>query len=48
VDQGLGFLFGVAPGHPARGDRLFVYDTIVTSQDVAIIDDSRSAVSSRA
>jgi membrane protein required for colicin V production len=43
VDQGLGFLFGVLRGILLVAIAYFVYDTIVTSQDVAIIDDSRSA-----
>ena len=43
VDQGLGFLFGVARGVLLVGIAYFVYGTIVTSQNVAVIDDSRSA-----
>ncbi|WP_101068904.1 CvpA family protein [Roseovarius salinarum] len=43
VDQGLGFLFGVARGILLVAIAYFVYDTIVTSQKIAAIDDSRSA-----
>lgn len=43
IDQGLGFLFGVARGVLLVAIAYFVYDTVVTSQDIQIIDDSRSA-----
>lgn len=43
IDQGLGFLFGVARGVLLVAIAYFVYDTIVTSQDIKMIDDSRSA-----
>ena len=43
LDQGLGFLFGVARGILLIAIAYFVYETIVTSQNIAIIDDSRSA-----
>lgn len=43
IDQGLGFLFGVARGILLVAIAYFVYETVVTSQDIAIIDDSRSA-----
>lgn len=42
-DQGLGFLFGVARGVLLVAIAYFVYETIVTAQDIQIIDDSRSA-----
>lgn len=42
LDQGLGFLFGVARGILLVALAFFVYDTVVTSQDVQMIDDSRS------
>ncbi len=43
VDQGLGFLFGVARGVLLVAVAFFVYDTVLTAQDVPMIDDSRSA-----
>lgn len=43
LDQGLGFLFGVARGVLLVAIAYFVYDTVITSQDIQIIDDSRSA-----
>ena len=43
LDQGLGFLFGVARGILLVAIAFFVYETVVTSQDIAMIDDSRSA-----
>ena len=43
VDQGLGFLFGVVRGVLLVAVAFFVYDTVITAQDVAMIDDSRSA-----
>jgi len=43
VDQGLGFVFGVARGVLLIAIAYFVYDTVVGGQSVAMIDDSRSA-----
>ncbi|MDM8165469.1 CvpA family protein [Roseovarius sp.] len=43
VDQALGFLFGVARGVLLVAIAYFVYETVITSQDIEIIDDSRSA-----
>lgn len=43
LDQGLGFVFGVARGILLVAIAYFVYDTVVTSQDIQMIDDSRSA-----
>ncbi|MFG5380136.1 CvpA family protein [Yoonia sp. R2-816] len=43
VDQALGFLFGVFRGILLVAVAFFVYDTVFASQEVAIIDDSRSA-----
>ena len=43
IDQGLGFLFGVARGILLVAVAYFVYETVVTAQDIAVIDDSRSA-----
>ncbi|MDG1680282.1 MAG: CvpA family protein [Tateyamaria sp.] len=44
VDQGLGFLFGVARGILLVALALFVYDTVMTGQEYTIVDESRSAV----
>lgn len=43
LDQGLGFLFGVVRGVLLVAVAFFVYETVVTSQDIQMIDDSRSA-----
>jgi membrane protein required for colicin V production len=43
LDQGLGFVFGVARGILLVAIAYFVYDTVITSQDIQMIDDSRSA-----
>ncbi|GAB4307437.1 MAG: CvpA family protein [Roseovarius sp.] len=43
VDQALGFLFGVARGVVLVAVAYFVYETIVTGQNIQMIDDSRSA-----
>lgn len=43
LDQGLGFLFGVARGILLVAIAFFVYETVITSQDISMIDDSRSA-----
>jgi membrane protein required for colicin V production len=43
VDQGLGFVFGVARGVLLIAIAYFVYDIVVGGQSVAMIDDSRSA-----
>ncbi|QFT62817.1 membrane protein required for colicin V production [Roseivivax halotolerans] len=48
LDQGLGFLFGVARGILLVAVGFFVYETVITSQDIAMVNDSRaSAVFSR-
>ncbi|MHC0054000.1 CvpA family protein [Actibacterium sp. D379-3] len=44
VDQGLGFLFGVARGALLVAVAFFVYDMIITSDPIPMVDDSRSAV----
>ena len=44
LDQALGFLFGVARGVLLVAVAFFVYATVITSQDIAMINDSRSAV----
>jgi membrane protein required for colicin V production len=43
LDQGLGFLFGVLRGILLVGVAFFVYQTILTTQDIGMINDSRSA-----
>ena len=44
LDQGIGFLFGVARGILLVAIAFFVYDTVITAQDVPMIDESRSAL----
>jgi len=43
LDQGLGFLFGVARGILLVAIAFFVYDTVMTGQIFTMVDDSRSA-----
>ena len=43
VDQGLGFVFGVARGVLLIAIAYFVYQTVMPAQSIAMIDDSRSA-----
>ncbi|WP_319824174.1 CvpA family protein [Thalassovita sp.] len=43
LDQGLGFLFGVLRGILLVAIAFFVYETVITSQDIPMVDDSRSA-----
>lgn len=43
VDQGLGFVFGVARGILLVAIAYFVYETVSSSQEITMIDDSRSA-----
>ncbi|MBU2982609.1 CvpA family protein [Lentibacter algarum] len=43
LDQALGFLFGVARGVLLVAIAFFVYETVITSQNITAIDDSRSA-----
>lgn len=43
VDQGLGFLFGVARGILLVVVALIIYDRVMIGEPVAVIDDSRSA-----
>ncbi|MFZ5961560.1 CvpA family protein [Thalassococcus sp. BH17M4-6] len=43
LDQALGFLFGVARGILLVAIGFFVYQTVITAQDIPMIDDSRSA-----
>ena len=43
LDQGLGFLFGAARGILLVAIAFFVYDTVITGQNLTIVDESRSA-----
>jgi membrane protein required for colicin V production len=43
LDQGLGFLFGVLRGILLVAIAFFVYETVITSQQIPMVDDSRSA-----
>lgn len=43
LDQALGFLFGVARGILLVAIAFFVYETVITAQDIPMINDSRSA-----
>ncbi|MBV2360710.1 CvpA family protein [Thalassococcus sp. CAU 1522] len=43
LDQALGFLFGVVRGVLLVAIAFFVYETVITAQDIPMIDDSRSA-----
>ncbi len=44
LDQGLGFLFGVARGLVLVAIAFLIYDQVVLSQDIAMVKDSRSAL----
>lgn len=43
IDQGIGFLFGVARGIILVAIAYFVYETVMTSQSFTMVDESRSA-----
>ena len=43
IDQGIGFLFGVARGVLLVAVGFFVYDNVMTTQSFPVVDDSRSA-----
>jgi len=43
LDQALGFIFGVARGVLLVAIGFFVYSTIITDQEITMVDDSRSA-----
>jgi len=43
LDQGLGFLFGALRGILLVAVAFFVYETILETQQVAMVDDSRSS-----
>ena len=44
LDQGLGFLFGVARGVLLVAVAFFVYETVITGESYTVVDESRSAV----
>jgi membrane protein required for colicin V production len=44
IDQGLGFLSGVARGILLVAIAFFVYDTVITGLNYTMVDESRSAV----
>ncbi len=44
IDQGLGFIFGVARGILLVAIAFFVYSTVITGQSYTIVDESRSAL----
>ena len=43
VDQGVGFLYGVARGVLLVAVAYFVYQTVMTGENIKMVDDSRSA-----
>ena len=43
IDQGFGFLFGVARGILLVAIAFFIYDTVITAQTFTMVDESRSA-----
>jgi len=43
VDQGLGFLFGVLRGILLVAVAFFVYQTVLSTQSIAMVEDSRAA-----
>ena len=43
LDQGIGFLFGVLRGILLVAIAFFVYETVLTSQQIPMVDDSSSA-----
>ncbi len=43
LDQGLGFIFGVARGILLVAITFFVYSVVVSDQEITMVDDSRSA-----
>lgn len=44
IDQGLGFLFGVARGILLVAIAFFIYDSVITTQSYTVVDESRSAL----
>lgn len=43
VDQGLGFLFGVLRGVILIAIAFFIYETVLTAQNIPMVEDSRAA-----
>ena len=43
LDQGAGFLFGVARGILLIAIAFFIYDAVITTQSFTMVDESRSA-----
>lgn len=43
LDQGVGFLFGVFRGILLIAVAFFVYETVLSTQEIAMVEDSRSA-----
>lgn len=43
LDQGLGFLFGVLRGVLLVGIAFFIYQTVLSAQDIPMVEDSRAA-----
>lgn len=43
IDQGLGFLFGVARGVLLVAIAFFVYETVLAAQGLTVVEDSRAA-----
>lgn len=43
LDQGIGFFFGVVRGILLVAVAFFVYDTVITTQQITMVDESRSA-----
>ncbi|MGB3244473.1 MAG: CvpA family protein [Sulfitobacter sp.] len=43
LDQALGFIFGVARGVLLVAIAFFVYSTVISDQEITMVDDSRSA-----
>ncbi len=43
VDQGLGFLFGILRGVLIVAIGFFVYETVLTAQEITVVDESRAA-----
>lgn len=43
LDQGLGFIFGVVRGVLLVAIAFFVYSTVISDQEITMVDDSRSA-----
>ena len=44
IDQGLGFLFGVARGVLLVAIAFFIYDQVITGTNYTMVDDNRSAL----